>query len=83
MGVVPQSASAPHSEGGITVFETHFAPIVALALAVVVIGFEQLVQWRYGAMGVVGLTMLAVGVKAKNVTCSCIGAVVLAMLLAQ
>ncbi|MGP3926479.1 hypothetical protein [Streptomyces sp. 8N616] len=63
--------------------ETQLAPVVALLLAVVVIGFEQIVQWRFGAMGIIGLTMLAVGVKAKNVTCSCIGAVVLAMLLVQ
>ncbi|MFG2194715.1 hypothetical protein [Streptomyces sp. NPDC048639] len=61
--------------------ETRLAPVVALLLAVVVVGFEQLVQWRFGAMGIIGLTMLAVGVKAKNVTCSCIGAVVLTMLL--
>ncbi|MGP3953157.1 hypothetical protein [Streptomyces sp. 7N604] len=63
--------------------ETQLAPVVALLLAVVVIGFEQIVQWRFGAMGIIGLTMLGVGVKAKNVTCSCIGAVVLAMLLVQ
>jgi hypothetical protein len=63
--------------------ESQLAPVVALLLAVIVIGFEQIVQWRFGAMGVVGLTLLAIGVKSRNVTCSCIGAVVLAMLLAQ
>jgi hypothetical protein len=63
--------------------ETQLAPVVALLLAVLVIGFEQVVQWRFGAIGVIGLTLLAVGVKAKNVTCTSVGAVVLAMLLAR
>lgn len=63
--------------------ETDLAPIVALVLALLVVGFEQMVQWRFGAMGVIGLTLLTVGVKAKNSTCSCLGAVVLVMLLAH
>lgn len=63
--------------------DTDLAPIVALLLAVLVVAFEQLVQWRFGALGVIGLTLLAVGVKARNVTCSCVGAVVLAMLIAH
>ena len=58
-------------------------PAIALVLAVLVIGFEQLVQWHFGALGVVALVMLTIGIKSKNVTCSCLGAVVLALLLAQ
>ncbi|HCA86399.1 MAG TPA: hypothetical protein DEQ61_13375 [Streptomyces sp.] len=58
-------------------------PAFALVIALVVIGFERLVEFHFGAVGVVGLVMLSVGVKAKNVTCSCIGAAVLATLLAQ
>ncbi|MET8678458.1 hypothetical protein ABZW18_12960 [Streptomyces sp. NPDC004647] len=63
--------------------ETNLAPVVAFVLAVLAVGFEQMVQWRFGAMGIVGLTLLAVGVKARNTTCSCLGAVVLALLLAH
>jgi hypothetical protein len=58
-------------------------PVLALAFAVFVVGFEQLVQWRFGAIGLMGFLMLTVGVKARNVTCSCVGAAVLAMLIMQ
>ncbi|WP_141360066.1 hypothetical protein [Streptomyces sp. 6-11-2] len=57
-------------------------PALALVSAIFVVGFEELVQWKYGAMGVIGLLMLTVGVKAKNPTLSSAGAVVLAVLLA-
>ncbi|MFF4759588.1 hypothetical protein [Streptomyces sp. NPDC001292] len=57
-------------------------PALALVSAIFVIGFEELVQWKYGAMGIVGLLLLTVGIKAKNPTLSSVGAVVLAMLLA-
>ncbi|WP_181765283.1 hypothetical protein [Streptomyces albidus (ex Kaewkla and Franco 2022)] len=56
-------------------------PLFALVLAGVVIGFERLVEWQFGALGVIGFVLLSVGVKAKNITCSCIGAVVLTMLI--
>lgn len=62
--------------------ESELAPVVALTLTVFLIGLEQMVQWRYGAMGIVGLSLLGVGVKARNTTCTCIGVLVLAMLLA-
>ncbi|MFI1288898.1 hypothetical protein ACIQCF_16135 [Streptomyces sp. NPDC088353] len=57
-------------------------PALALVSAIFVIGFEELVQWKYGAMGVIGLLLLTVGIKAKNPTLSSVGAVVLAVLLA-
>ncbi|QES42394.1 hypothetical protein DEJ49_16595 [Streptomyces venezuelae] len=55
-------------------------PAIALLAAVVAVALEQLVQWKYGPMGIVGLLLLTVGVKAKNPTCSSIGAVVLALI---
>ncbi|MER5183614.1 hypothetical protein ABT009_35605 [Streptomyces sp. NPDC002896] len=57
-------------------------PAIALISAVFVIGFEQLVQWTYGPMGIVGLLLLTIGVKARNPVCSSIGAVVLALMVA-
>ncbi|GGX88149.1 hypothetical protein [Streptomyces anandii] len=57
-------------------------PVFAILSAVFVVGFEQLVQWKYGAMGFVGLLLLTVGLKSRNPTISSVGAVVLAMLLA-
>ncbi|MFC7309412.1 hypothetical protein ACFQVC_35030 [Streptomyces monticola] len=56
-------------------------PAIAVVGAVFVIGFEQLVEWQYGPVGVVGLLLLTIGIKSKNPTCSSIGAVVLAVLL--
>ncbi|MEU6122688.1 hypothetical protein [Streptomyces sp. NPDC047123] len=55
-------------------------PAIALLAAVVAVSVEQLVQWKYGPMGIVGLLLLTVGVKARNPTCSSIGAVVLALM---
>ncbi|MFI1731282.1 hypothetical protein ACH40E_19100 [Streptomyces acidicola] len=57
-------------------------PVLALLSAVLVVGFEQFVQWHYGPMGIVGLLLLTVGLKAKSPTCSSIGAVVLALMVA-
>ena len=57
-------------------------PVIALLSAVFVVGFEQIVQWKYGPVGVVGLLLLSIGIEAKNPTCSSIGAVMLALLLA-
>ncbi|GHD96677.1 hypothetical protein [Streptomyces naganishii] len=57
-------------------------PVLAILSAVFVVGFEQLVQWKYGAAGFVGLLLLTIGLKARNPTISSVGAVVLAMLLA-
>ncbi|MER6619976.1 MULTISPECIES: hypothetical protein [unclassified Streptomyces] len=58
-------------------------PLVAIALAALAIGFEQLVQWKYGPMGIIAFVALTVGIKARNTTISGIGAVILVMLLAQ
>ncbi|MFI0963842.1 hypothetical protein ACH4S8_20865 [Streptomyces sp. NPDC021080] len=55
-------------------------PAVTLLSAVFVVGFEQLVHWRYGPAGIVGLLLLSIGIKAKSPTCSSIGAAVLALL---
>ncbi|MCX4990051.1 MULTISPECIES: hypothetical protein [unclassified Streptomyces] len=57
-------------------------PALALLSAVFVIGFEQLVQWQYGPAGIVGLLLLTIGIKAKSPTCSSVGAVVLALMVA-
>ena len=57
-------------------------PALAILSAIFVLGFEQLVQWKYGATGIVGLLLLTIGIKAKNPAISSIGAVVLAVLVA-
>lgn len=62
--------------------DIEIAPVVALTLTVLLVGLEQMLQWRYGPMGVIGLALLGIGVKARNVTCACLGVLVIAMLLA-
>ncbi|WP_317444136.1 hypothetical protein [Streptomyces collinus] len=57
-------------------------PALALLCALFVVGFEQLVEWRYGAAGIVGLLLLSVGIKARSPAVSSAGAVLLAVLLA-
>ncbi|MGI5376428.1 hypothetical protein ACQEV2_19640 [Streptomyces sp. CA-251387] len=58
-------------------------PIIYLAVAALAIGFEQLVQWKYGPMGIIAFLALSLGIKAKNTMIGGIGAVILVMLLAQ
>ncbi|KAA0942958.1 MULTISPECIES: hypothetical protein [Streptomyces] len=57
-------------------------PAIALLSALLVVGFEQFVEWRYGVSGAVGLLLLTVGLKVRSPTCSSIGAVVLALIFA-
>jgi hypothetical protein len=73
----PQRGSASRPEGGTVM------PLVALAVAALAIGFEQLIQWEYGPMGIIAFVALSVGLKARNTMISGIGAVILVMLLAQ
>ncbi|MCX4575934.1 hypothetical protein [Streptomyces sp. NBC_01571] len=58
-------------------------PLIALAVAALAIGFEQIIQWKYGPMGLIAFAVLTVGLKAKNTTLSGIGAVILVLLLSQ
>ncbi|MGW1889844.1 hypothetical protein ACWCP6_06185 [Streptomyces sp. NPDC002004] len=57
-------------------------PLLALVIAAVAVGFEQLVQWKYGPLGIIAFALLSIGLKARNTTCSSIGAIVLVLLLA-
>jgi hypothetical protein len=58
-------------------------PLFAIVIAALAIGFEQLIQWKYGPMGIIAFIVLSVGLKAKNTVISGIGAAILVMLLAQ
>ncbi|MDQ1037144.1 hypothetical protein QFZ75_003560 [Streptomyces sp. V3I8] len=55
-------------------------PAIALFSALLVVGFEQFVEWRFGLGGAVGLLLLTVGLKVRSPTCSSVGAVVLALI---
>ncbi|MEV1020517.1 hypothetical protein [Streptomyces sp. NPDC050264] len=56
--------------------------LLSLLSAVFVITFEQLVQWHYGPAGLAGLLLLTIGAKARNSTCSSVGGVLLAIMVA-
>lgn len=58
-------------------------PAIAFVSAVFVLGFEQLVQWKYGPMGIISLLLLTIGLKARSPALSSIGAVVLAALVTR
>ncbi|MFD7434700.1 hypothetical protein [Streptomyces sp. NPDC059861] len=58
-------------------------PFIALVVAALAIGFEQFVQSKLGAMGIIALVAMTLGIKAKNVTLGGIGAVILVLLLTQ
>ncbi|WP_128432257.1 hypothetical protein [Streptomyces cyaneus] len=58
-------------------------PLLYLAVAALAIGFEQLVQWKYGPMGIIAFLALSIGIKAKNTMIGGIGAAILVMLLAH
>ncbi|KES07618.1 hypothetical protein BU52_09130 [Streptomyces toyocaensis] len=55
----------------------------ALISAVVVVTVEQLVQWKYGMAGIVGLLLLTIGIRANRPGVSSAGAVVLALLVGK
>ncbi|GHF70677.1 hypothetical protein [Streptomyces thermodiastaticus] len=57
-------------------------PALAIVSALFVVCFEQLVEVKYGIVGIVGLMLLSAGLKAKSPALSSVGAVVLAMLVA-
>ncbi|MGW4033048.1 hypothetical protein ACWEFL_27775 [Streptomyces sp. NPDC004838] len=46
-------------------------------MTLMTLGFEQLVQWRYGVVASLGFTLLALGVKSENATCAGIGGALL------
>ncbi|WP_210592554.1 hypothetical protein [Streptomyces sp. GESEQ-35] len=58
-------------------------PALALISAVFVVGIEQMVRWKFGAIGILGLLLLTIGIKAKSPTVSSIGAFLLAVLVAR
>ena len=63
--------------------EEHAMPVLALVSAVLVVTVEQLVQWKYGAAGILGLLLLTIGIRSNRPGVSSAGAVLLALLVAR
>ncbi|MER7198051.1 hypothetical protein CG723_24510 [Streptomyces sp. CB01635] len=57
--------------------------IIQLLSTLVVLGFEQLVQWRYGAFGLFALILLTTGIRMRSERWLTVGAVLLVLLTMQ
>lgn len=57
--------------------------VIQLLSTVLLLGMDQLVQSRFGALGVLCLLLLGVGIRARNTTCLSAGAVIFFLLMAQ
>ncbi|WP_234024456.1 hypothetical protein [Streptomyces sp. HGB0020] len=59
--------------------------MIALQLlcTVFLMGLDQLFQSRFGALGILCLFLLGVGVRARNTACLSVGAVVFVLLMTQ
>jgi hypothetical protein len=54
-----------------------------LLRAVLTLGIEQLLQTRYGILGLLCVVLLTIGLRARNATCLTVGAVLLMLLMTQ
>lgn len=54
-----------------------------LALSLCAFAFEEVVQWRYGAVGMLAVGLVTIGHKVKSTVCTALGLAALALLLAQ
>jgi hypothetical protein len=57
--------------------------IVQLLSAVFTVGLGQLLQSRYGALGILCLFLLGVGFRSRNTACLSAGAVIFVLLMTQ
>ncbi|MEU5598561.1 hypothetical protein [Streptomyces sp. NPDC020298] len=57
--------------------------ITQLMAAVLTMGFDHMIQNRYGGVGMLALLLIGAGIKANNSTCSSLGAVLLVLLMTQ
>ena len=57
--------------------------LTMLAISLCAYAFEELVQWRYGAAGMLAVALVTIGHKLKSTACTVIGLTALALLLAQ
>ncbi|MFJ9634102.1 hypothetical protein ACIRU8_41095 [Streptomyces sp. NPDC101175] len=54
-----------------------------LICRIAAMALDQLIQTRYGALGVLALLLIVVGAKKGNAICASIGALILALLMTQ
>ncbi|MFJ8888035.1 hypothetical protein ACIRJR_32165 [Streptomyces sp. NPDC102402] len=49
-------------------------------MPLITLGLEQIIQWKYGVMGSLGITLLSLGLKVGNSNCACAGVLILVLL---
>jgi hypothetical protein len=54
-------------------------PVLALSAFLI----DQFVQWRYGTAGALAVGIVSLGHKARNTTSTCIGLIVIALLITR
>jgi hypothetical protein len=54
-----------------------------IAIEVCAFAFEELVQWKYGTVGMLSVGLVTIGHKAKSTACTALGLAALALLLAR
>jgi hypothetical protein len=54
-----------------------------LVLSLGAFAFEEMVQWRFGAVGMLAVGLVTIGHKVKSTACTAVGLAALALLLAQ
>ncbi|MFF2847136.1 hypothetical protein ACFVT5_12455 [Streptomyces sp. NPDC058001] len=47
------------------------------------LGLEQVLQWRFGAMGLIGLVLLGMGLHLRRSKWLCLGAILFVLLMVQ
>jgi hypothetical protein len=57
--------------------------VIQLLFAAFTVGLGQLLQSRYGPLGILCLFLLGVGFRARNMTCLSAGAVIFVLLMTQ
>ncbi|MFF1394722.1 hypothetical protein ACFVZD_13010 [Streptomyces sp. NPDC058287] len=57
--------------------------IIQLLSTLVVLGFEQLVQWRYGAFGLFALVLITASIRLRSERWLAVGAILLVLLTMQ
>ncbi|MFG2941575.1 hypothetical protein [Streptomyces sp. NPDC048282] len=54
-----------------------------LMLSAFALGFDHMIESRYGGAGALALFLIGAGIKARNANCTSIGAVLLILLMTQ
>jgi hypothetical protein len=54
-------------------------PVLLLLSTALVLGFEKVVDWRYGTPGAIGVLLICIGAKARSPACAGVGVTVLTL----